>query len=122
MEANKMVEPGSRRSFDGAYSFSLSIAVGLVLFIGGLVISLTIGGGTNTGLIFGVPLLVAGLVIPIFMMRGLFKTTEIKEPCPKCGTAIRTSDATLQLKCQSCQSVINVRNEKFFLADPSNAS
>ena len=117
MEANKTVEPGSRRSFDGAYSFSLSIALGLVLFIGGLVISLTIGGGTNTGLIFGIPLLVAGLVIPIFMMRGLFKTTEIKEPCPKCGATIRTSDATLQLRCQVCGSVLDVRNEKLFLAE-----
>ena len=122
MEANKAVESDSRRSFDGAYGFSFSIAVGLVLFIGGLVISLTIGQGTNTGLIFGVPLLVAGIVIPLFMMRGLFKTTEIKEPCPKCGATIRTSDATLQLRCQDCQSVINVRNEKLFLADPANAS
>ncbi|MEK6333607.1 MAG: hypothetical protein AABM67_01580 [Acidobacteriota bacterium] len=102
----------SGKTFDRAYGFSFSIAAGLVLFIAGLVISLTLGEGTSTGLIFGIPLLVAGLVIPVFMMRDLFKTTEINEPCPNCGATIRTSDATLQLRCQSCQQVINVREGK----------
>jgi predicted RNA-binding Zn-ribbon protein involved in translation (DUF1610 family) len=106
----------SGKTFDSAYGFSFSIAVGLALFIAGLVISLTLGEGTSIGLIFGIPLLVAGLVIPVFMMRDLFKTNEIKEPCPNCGATIRTSDATLQLKCQSCQQVINVREGKLFLA------
>ena len=118
MEAKKTGEAGdagARRTFDSAYGFSFSIAVGLLLFIAGLVVSLTVGEGT-TGLIFGIPLLVAGLVIPLFMMRDQFKTNEIKAPCPGCGAAIRTSDATLQLRCSSCQSVIDVRDEKLFLA------
>ncbi|HVS81043.1 MAG TPA: hypothetical protein VHE60_04855 [Pyrinomonadaceae bacterium] len=110
-------KPKPRRTFDSAYGFSFSIAVGLVLFIAGLVISLTLGGGTSTGLIFGIPLLVAGLIIPVFMMRGLFKTNEIKAPCPNCGETIKTSDATLHLRCPSCQKVINVREEKLFLAE-----
>ncbi len=114
-ETSERVKPG--RTFDSAYGFSFSIAVGLILFIAGLVISLTLGQGTNIGLIFGIPLLVAGLIIPIFMMRDLFKTNEIKEPCPNCGTIIRTSDATLQLKCTNCQKVINVREGQFFLAE-----
>ena len=105
------------RTFDSAYGFSFSIAVGLALFIAGLVISLTLGEGTSIGLIFGIPLLLAGLVIPVFMMRDLFKTNEIKAPCPSCGATIRTSDATLQLRCPSCQKIINVREEKLFLAE-----
>jgi hypothetical protein len=107
----------SGKSFDSAYGFSFSIAIGLVLFIAGLVISLTLGEGTSMGLIFGIPLLALGLVIPIFMMRDLFKTTEIKAPCPNCGATIRTSDATLQLRCQSCQQVINVREGRLFRAE-----
>jgi hypothetical protein len=102
----------SRKTFDSAYGFSFSIAVGLALFIAGLVISLTLGEGSSIGLIFGIPLLVAGLVIPVFMMRDLLKTNEIKEPCPNCGAAIQTSDSTLQLRCQSCQQVLNVREGK----------
>jgi hypothetical protein len=112
----------SGKTFDSAYGFSFSIAVGLFLFIAGLVISLTLGEGTSLGLIFGVPLLVAGLVIPVFMMRDLFKTNEIKEPCPNCGATIRTSDATLQLRCQSCQQVINVREGKLFLGRQVDSS
>ena len=61
MEANKTVETKPRRTFDSAYGFSFSVAVGLVLFIAGLIISLTVGQGTSLGLIFGIPLLVAGL-------------------------------------------------------------
>jgi len=106
-----------RRTFDSAYGFSFSIAVGLALFIAGLVISLTLGEGTSIGLIFGIPLLVAGLVIPFFMMRDLFKTNEIKQPCPNCGATIRTSDATLQLRCPSCEKVINVRDKKLILVE-----
>ena len=105
-----------RRTFDSAYGFSFSIAVGLVLFIAGLVISLTLSGGSGIGLIFGIPLLAAGLIIPVFMMRDLFKTNEIKEPCPNCGQTIKTSDATLQLRCPGCHKVIDVREEKLFLA------
>src|SRR5713226_10335398 len=110
-------ETKPRRTFDSAYGFSFAIAIGLALFIAGLVVTLTVGEGTSTGLIFGVPLIFAGLVIPIFMMRDLFKTNEIKEPCPNCGATIKTSDATLQLRCQSCQRVINVREGKLSLED-----
>jgi hypothetical protein len=106
-----------RRTFDSAYGFSFSIAVGLVLFIAGLIISLTVGQDRSIGLIFGIPLLGAGLIIPMFMMRDLFKTNEIREPCPNCGDTIRTSDATLQLRCPSCHKVINVRKEQLYLAE-----
>lgn len=116
--ADKVTETvKSRRTFDSAYGFSFSIAVGLALFISGLIISLTVGGGTSLGLIFGIPLLVAGLIIPIFMLRDLFTTNEIKAPCPNCGATIRTSDATLQLRCQSCQRVIDVRDKQLLLSD-----
>jgi len=63
MEAKKAAVPeGSRRTFDSAYGFSFSIAIGLLLFIAGLIISLSLGGSGGIGLIFGIPLLVAGLV------------------------------------------------------------
>lgn len=115
--AEEIDKPKNRRTFDSAYGFSFAIAVGLALFIAGLVVTLTVGEGTSTGLIFGVPLILAGLVIPVFMMRDLFRTSQIKEPCPGCGETINTSDATLQLRCPGCHKVINVREEKLFLAE-----
>ena len=115
--AEETTQRASGRTFDSAYGFSFSIAVGLVLFIAGLVISLTLSDGTSIGLIFGIPLLVAGLIIPVFMMRDLFKTNEINAPCPNCGAPIRTSDATLRLKCTRCQSVIDVREKELVLSE-----
>jgi len=100
------------RTFDSAYTFSFAIAVGLILFIAGLIISLTLGGGTSIGLFFGIPLLLAGLVLPVFMMRDLFKQNEVSGPCPYCSTPIRTSDATLSLLCTNCRNVVLVRDMK----------
>ena len=113
-ETTQRSKPG--RTFDAAYGFSFSIAVGLILFIAGLIISLTVGGSTSVGLIFGIPLLAAGLIIPLFMMRDLFKTSEINAPCPNCNAPIKTSDATLQLRCTNCHKVINVRDRELILA------
>jgi len=60
MESQKPAKPKTGRTFDSAYGFSFSIALGLLLFIAGLVISLTLGRGAGIGLIFGIPLLIAG--------------------------------------------------------------
>ena len=99
----------SGRTFDSAYSFSFSVAVGLVLFIAGLVISLTIGQSAGIGLIFGIPLLIAGLVLPLIMMRDLFHHNEVSGDCPFCGAPIKTSDATIRLNCPTCKSLIEIR-------------
>ena len=115
------MEPGEAakraRAFDAAYGFSFAIAVGLILFIAGLVIALTLGEGTSLGLVFGIPLLIAGLIVPLFMMRDLFRGNEISAPCPSCGTPIRTSDATLHLTCPTCSRLITVRDMKLYLAN-----
>ena len=108
MDANRRETAKTGRTFDSAYSFSFAIALGLILFIGGLVISLTLGQSATIGLIFGIPLLVAGLVLPLFMMRGLFHHNEVSGKCPHCGAAIKTSDATIRLNCPECKSLLEV--------------
>jgi predicted RNA-binding Zn-ribbon protein involved in translation (DUF1610 family) len=107
------------RTFDSAYTFSFAIAVGLILFIGGLLISLILGNGTSVGLIFGIPLILAGLIFPVFMMRDLFKQNEVSGPCPYCNAPIRTSDATLSLMCPNCKNVVMVREMKLYQAENS---
>lgn len=109
MKPNRPDVAKQGRTFDSAYSFSFSIAVGLVLFIAGLVISLTFGQSATIGLIFGIPLLIAGLVLPLIMMRDLFHKTEISGVCPYCGAPIKTSDATIRLNCPSCKRLIEVK-------------
>jgi predicted RNA-binding Zn-ribbon protein involved in translation (DUF1610 family) len=109
MEAKKTQAAKPSRTFDEAYGFSFAIALGLLLFIGGLVISLTIGQESNYGLLFGVPMILAGLIIPFFMMRGSFVRNDIVAPCPACGHEIKTTDATLQLDCPNCGKTVAVR-------------
>ncbi len=119
MENNKYAEAKQpsvardRRSPDGAYGFSFSIALGLVLFIAGLVISLTVSGGSGVGLLFGLPLLMAGVVVPLFMMRNMFTGSEVIAPCPYCGASIKTTDATIKMNCPECRKRIAVRDAKF---------
>ena len=114
MSAKEPTTGKSGRSFDSAYSFSFAIALGLILFIGGLVITLTLGDGSSIGLFFGIPLLLAGLVLPLIMMRDLFKQNEVTGPCPYCSAPIKTSDATIRLECPACKRLIVVRDMKLY--------
>jgi hypothetical protein len=109
MDADRPEVAKPERTFDSAYSFSFSIALGLVLFIAGLVISLTLGQSATIGLIFGIPLLIAGLVLPVFMMRDLFQRNDVSGDCPYCSAPIQTTDATIRLNCPACKRLIEVR-------------
>jgi predicted RNA-binding Zn-ribbon protein involved in translation (DUF1610 family) len=111
-------KPG--RTPDSAFSFSFAIVIGLVLFIAGLVISLTLSDGSSIALIFGIPLLLAGLIVPLIMLRDLFKQNDVAGPCPYCGAPIRTSDATLQLECPNCKGVVLVRDMKLYPANTAS--
>jgi predicted RNA-binding Zn-ribbon protein involved in translation (DUF1610 family) len=121
MMSSEEPTPPKRRTFDSAYAFSFAIAVGLILFIAGLIISLTLGNGTSLGLIFGIPLLLAGLILPVFMMRDMFKQNEVSGPCPYCSAPVRTSDATLSLMCPNCKNTVVVRDMKLYQAENSTS-
>ena len=113
-ETSERVKPG--RGFDSAYSFSFAIGIGLILFIAGLIISLALGQGT-IGLIFGIPLLIAGLVLPLIMMRNMFAQNVVKGACPYCSAQIKTSDATIRLRCPSCSKEVVVRDMKLLTVE-----
>jgi hypothetical protein len=117
MSVNEPEPSKTERRPDVGFSFSLAITIGLILFIAGLVISLTLGQGSAIGLIFGIPLLFAGLIVPLIMMRQAFSQNEISAPCPHCSAPIRTSDATLRLECPSCHGIVDVRDEKLYAVE-----
>ncbi len=116
MEVKRPASVKTGRTFDGAYGFSFAIGLGLILFIGGLVLSLTLGEGSGAGLLFGIPLLLAGLILPLFMMRDIFGGHSVEGACPSCGTAIKTSDATIKLNCPGCDKQLLVQDTKFVQA------
>jgi predicted RNA-binding Zn-ribbon protein involved in translation (DUF1610 family) len=114
MEAKRPQAVKATRAFDSAYGFSFAIALGLVLFIAGLVITVFLNeGGFGVGLIFGVPLLIAGLLVPLVMMSGVFARHDVDGECPNCGTHIKTSDTTMGLECPGCHQQVLVREEQF---------
>ena len=117
MSAREPASTKPARTLDSAYSFSFAVAVGLLLFIAGLIISLTLGDGSSIGLFFGIPLLLAGLVVPLIMLRDFFKQTEVAGPCPYCSAPLKTSDATIRLQCPACAGVVGVRDMKFYRVD-----
>ena len=117
MSAKQPVTAKPARTPDSAFTFSFAIAIGLILFIAGLVVSLTLGGGSSVALIFGLPLLFAGLLVPLFMMRNFFTRNDVTGSCPHCGASLRTSDATIRLQCPSCHKVVGVRNEDFYAVE-----
>ena len=120
MSAKEPVAEKPSRTPDSAFSFSFAIAIGLLLFIGGLVITLTLGDGGGIGIFFGIPLLLAGLVLPLFLMRHLFKQNEVAGPCPYCGAQIKTSDATIRLECPACNRAVGIREGELYAAETSN--
>jgi predicted RNA-binding Zn-ribbon protein involved in translation (DUF1610 family) len=113
MEVKRPEAVRAGRTADGAFGFSIAIGVGLLLFIAGLIVWLTMGDGTATGLLFGVPLMMAGVILPLFMMRQNFTSGHsFEEPCPYCGAAIKTNDGTYKLECPSCRKIVTVRDSK----------
>ena len=102
------------KKFDSAYGFSFAIAIGLVLFIVGLILSLTFGQSAAIGLVFGIPMIIAGLIVPLLMMRGQFTQNEIAEPCPYCGVDINTSDSAIRVECPACNRMVVVRDLKLY--------
>jgi predicted RNA-binding Zn-ribbon protein involved in translation (DUF1610 family) len=116
MEVKRPASIKSGRTFDGAYGFSFAIGLGLVLFIGGLVLSLTLNDGSGAGLLLGIPLLLAGLILPLFMMRDIFAGHNVEGTCPACGTHIKTTASTIRLNCPGCDKQLLVQDTKFVQA------
>ena len=112
MEMKRSVAIAGERSVDGAMGFSLSIGIGLVLFIGGLVVAILFSDDNSVGLLFGIPMIVAGVVLPLFMMREHFTSNDAEATCPACEKTIKASNHKLQLDCPSCgRTLTNERGQ-----------
>ena len=57
------------RKFDGSYIFTIGIVLGLILIVAGVGLIAYLGGIYS--FIFGVPLLLIGLALPIFLQMVL---------------------------------------------------
>jgi len=109
-EKNYTGEPRTGRTHQEVHLILFSIALGLLLILGGLFIILFFGEQAGSVLVFGVPLIIGGLLAPHFAMRVLLTRDEISGPCPYCWSAVKTSDSALELNCPGCHQRIVVRD------------
>jgi tRNA(Ile2) C34 agmatinyltransferase TiaS len=61
------------------------------------------------------------LVLPLIMVRGLFARSEVNGVCPYCSAPIKTSDATIRLRCVSCGREVAVRDAKLCAVEEPTA-
>lgn len=87
-----------------------SVALGLLLILGGLFIILSFSEGSGWLRGFGVPLIIGGLFAPHLAMRLM--RNEICGPCPYCCSPVRTFDSALNVNCPDCHQRIVVSFEK----------
>ncbi len=96
----------SAKAVGVAAGTTLGFGCGVMLFVVGLLISLT-----GIGVIIGVPLMLAGILTPIFgLLMGLAK---IKGPCPYCGTLVYASSSDPGVTCPGCKKRIVIRQKQF---------
>jgi predicted RNA-binding Zn-ribbon protein involved in translation (DUF1610 family) len=117
MDAKRSVAIKGGRTMDGAFGFSLSIGLGLILFISGLVISIAFSDESSIGLLFGIPMIIAGVILPLFMMRDTFANHDVVSPCPACGSKVNVAENMMQFDCPECGSTLRVRGGQLFTAE-----
>ncbi len=70
----KIVGKGS----DGAMQMTFSAILGVLLIIGGVALGIYLNTQMNYGFIFGIPFVVIGIVLPLFLLWGL--SGKVEEP------------------------------------------
>lgn len=101
-------------TFQEVYLILFSIALGLLLILGGLFIVLFFSEQAGPVPVFGVPLIIGGLFAPHFAMRVLLTRDEISGCCPYCWSPVKTSDSALELNCPDCHQRIAVRDRHLY--------
>lgn len=96
-ERNHTGEPGTGRTHHEVHLILFSIALGLLLILGGLFVILFFGEEAGSVQVFGVPLIIGGLLAPHLAMRVFQTTYEISGPCPYCWSHVKTSDSAFEL-------------------------
>lgn len=109
-EKNHAGEVGTGCTHQEVHLILFSIALGLLLILGGLFIILFFGEQPGPVPVFGVPLIIGGLLAPHLAMRIFLTRDEISGPCPYCWSPVKTSVSGIELNCPDCHQRIAVRD------------
>lgn len=113
-EKNYTGEPRTGRTHQEVHLILFSIALGLLLILGGLFIILFFGEEAGLVRVLGVPLIVGGLFAPHLAMRVFLTGYEISGACPYCWSHVKTSESALELNCPDCHQRIAVRDMRLY--------
>lgn len=115
MEEKKYTSASTRgRTLQERHFILFSVALVLLLILGGLFIILFFSEGAGPVQVFGVPLIMGGLFAPHLAMRLLLTSDEIRGHCPHCWSPVKTSDSAFNLNCTDCHQRIAVRDRRLY--------
>ena len=104
---------GAKPTEQSTVRLIFTIAVSLALLITGIGFGVTFVF-TGLGALVGIPLIVAGLVAPFFLLRSFFARQKVRGRCPYCGAQIIIEEHLRETDCPSCQKHLEVREKKVF--------
>lgn len=88
----------------GGFTDAAGVGIGCMIPIG---VALCL---TGIGAIIGVPLIIAGLIMPF---QGLQRRKMLQGPCPWCRQPVRIGTAAVGFNCPACAKRIIVRSHNF---------
>ncbi len=106
-----VVEPCESKGVKAKGDKLTGVAAGTLFGLGCLIPAGILLCFTGIGALFGVPLIIAGLIAPLF---GLM---SIKGPCPYCGCTIRAMKTSEGVTCKACKKRVVVRGGKLYRVD-----
>lgn len=106
----KLTDTKSDKVVGGIAGVVTGIGCGGMLIVVGILLSLT-----GIGAIVGIPLAIAGLLMPI--IGPAIGLASIAGPCPYCGSKISGSTVQAGFKCRFCKKRVVIRDKKFMRVD-----
>ncbi|MBD3348841.1 MAG: hypothetical protein GF400_06555 [Candidatus Eisenbacteria bacterium] len=81
--------------------------LGIILVVMGLLLTFT-----GIGAIIGIPLIVAGIIVPL--VAPFLGLSSIRGPCPYCGSRVRASRGSPGAVCPACGRRIVIRDGRYY--------
>jgi predicted RNA-binding Zn-ribbon protein involved in translation (DUF1610 family) len=94
---------------EGGWKPGVGQLLGLVLGVLLIVAAIILGVTTGLGLIFAVPLGIVGLALALVVFRG-GRTRRVASTCPHCGAAVTVPSHISEFDCPHCGGRMETRD------------
>jgi len=108
-EAYVKAKRAEGRADEGGWKPGMGQLFGLVLAAILVIAAIILGVTTGLGLVFAVPLGIAGLALAMVVFRG-GRTRRIAAPCPHCGARVTAPSHISEFDCPHCGGRMETRD------------